>query len=616
MAWGQKRGRPIGELAETWQPPLAEPARSRRGGPRGIYVTSGLDGFYYRGELARGTQPPAFAASEPSPRATQHLSTQAITSARVQDLTDVSQDDFVASLNDWTTRGALQIITAATAAIAVLAAIALGTGAVALVQLAVCGAIAFVLVRFLERRRRRFLLMFDLGSEELTRYQRLASALGDLSTSGVLRGVKLVGHHPGSAPGSGGTRSLSFEPAALTMAAPPHIVTNLVPWCLATQGMQLYFFPERVLIRSRGRFASLAYDALDLAVHASNFVWHDALPHDAQVVGHAWLHARRDGGPDRRFQRNRQIPLVRTAYITLKSATGLEVVLQTTRSEAADAIVAECRDYGRIASPRPPRPPAPRPEVERALSVLGLPTMVMPAELTRVYRELAARNQPDDVAAPELRRFTKQRMREVSAAYHTLRRETLPGNAPLDADDLSPALDPGVAPARRWFGIEAVAVLSAVVAAAAVIAFGRTGQPPARPPAVAAVSIPRPAPPPAVASVARAPSAVHAPGIASAAAKTYPRERMTTACALRLGPSLRAQRAAMIARGTEVALIDSDAGWQLVRDDAGHEGWTTPRCWQAPRPARRAHTAHPLPIEADTHAATPASAPPPGDEPR
>jgi hypothetical protein len=39
--------------------------------------------------------------------------------------------------------------------------------------------------------------------------------------------------------------------------------------------------------------------------------------HGQQLTGHRWLHARVDGGPDRRFRTNYQVPMYRPTFATL-----------------------------------------------------------------------------------------------------------------------------------------------------------------------------------------------------------------------------------------------------------------------------------------------------------
>jgi hypothetical protein len=577
MGWGFRKSASVGGLRFTFSKGGVSTSFGGKGlrftsGPRGVYVTTGFGGFYYRQRLGGGRAPRYPSSPRPAQQVVEAESyaTRAIASASVENLTDLSQDEFVSSLNEWTTRGALGIVSALAAVVGLVVVYSLGAANRLLVEVAVYGGIGMFLARFIENRRRRFLLMFDLGQTEVAHYQRLYSSLAELAASGRFRGVKLVGHHHDWKRNAGATRSLSFEPASLRLEAPPHIVTNLTPWLLSTQGMQLYFFPDRVLIRSRGRFAALSYEAIEVAADTSNFVWDESLPGDAQVIGETWLYVRRDGGPDRRFNGNRQIPIVRTAYVTLKSATGLEVVVQTTRISAAEDFVKEGRNYARSTVGRGATtiPSAIDPEVSTALAVLGLAHVPSHSDLKRTYRELALRNHPDRFTreSRDIRLFAEQRMKELNAAYELLLGHVVNGPTTGEESGGAPmaAADPSAA-SSSWRSAELLAVVTALLMAMVVFAVGRW------------MPVERPVPAPVRAVVAQEAAAPVAPPLTPAIMN----RRILIACPLRTEPSPKAPQIGIVPKGTDLALIEKREGWWLVRDMRGHEGWTGPKCWQA-----------------------------------
>ena len=51
-------------------------------------------------------------------------------------------------------------------------------------------------------------------------------------------------------------------------------------------------------------------------------------PRDAVVVGQTWKHPNKNGGPDRRFANNRQLPICLYESIYLRSPNGLNELLQ------------------------------------------------------------------------------------------------------------------------------------------------------------------------------------------------------------------------------------------------------------------------------------------------
>ena len=63
----------------------------------------------------------------------------------------------------------------------------------------------------------------------------------------------------------------------------------------------------------------------------NDFIEEEGVPSDAEVVGHTWRFVNKSGGPDRRFNNNRQIPKVLYLQMRLRSSEGLRKVLYFSR---------------------------------------------------------------------------------------------------------------------------------------------------------------------------------------------------------------------------------------------------------------------------------------------
>jgi len=55
----------------------------------------------------------------------------------------------------------------------------------------------------------------------------------------------------------------------------------------------------------------------------------DAVPSDAKVVGSTWRYVNKNGTPDRRFNNNRQLPVVLYSQINISSTSGLNVAMES-----------------------------------------------------------------------------------------------------------------------------------------------------------------------------------------------------------------------------------------------------------------------------------------------
>lgn len=89
----------------------------------------------------------------------------------------------------------------------------------------------------------------------------------------------------------------------------------------------LLFLPDKLLIIQGSKIGALNYEDVKFSVSATRFIETEGVPSDTTVVGQTWEYVNKSGGPDKRFQNNRQLPICQYGELELKSATGLNTVL-------------------------------------------------------------------------------------------------------------------------------------------------------------------------------------------------------------------------------------------------------------------------------------------------
>jgi DnaJ-domain-containing protein 1 len=150
------------------------------------------------------------------------------------------------------------------------------------------------------------------------------------------------------------------------------------------------------------------------------------------VIGTTWRYVNKKGGPDLRFNDNRQIPIYRYGQVDL-SCGSWRLHLCLSRADAAGqfAIAMRAALAGDQSKPQeqsseaPPRKSSSVPrDLAAAFRVFGLPSSGASSEdASAAYKDLAAQNHPDKVAqmAPEFRELAERKMRELNAAYELIR---------------------------------------------------------------------------------------------------------------------------------------------------------------------------------------------------
>lgn len=111
-------------------------------------------------------------------------------------------------------------------------------------------------------------------------------------------------------------------------------------------GDDLYIYPGFVMMRSPGRdFALLDVRDLSVELRLSRFVEEEKIPEDSEVIDRKWAKTNKDGSPDRRFQQNYQIPVVKYGQLFFRSEIGLQEAYMFSNFERARAFAAALGEY-------------------------------------------------------------------------------------------------------------------------------------------------------------------------------------------------------------------------------------------------------------------------------
>lgn len=115
-------------------------------------------------------------------------------------------------------------------------------------------------------------------------------------------------------------------------AAPPYFKSNVSIPALSAGRQTLYFLPDRILVWDTNGVGAINYDRLNINFDQTRFIEDSSVPSDARVVDHTWRFVNKSGGPDRRFNNNRQVPICLYESILLTSNSGLQELFQTSRT--------------------------------------------------------------------------------------------------------------------------------------------------------------------------------------------------------------------------------------------------------------------------------------------
>lgn len=302
---------------------------------RGTYVHMGRGGLYYRQQLAwnrptRSRPAPNRVSSDPRPGT--HASSIFFTEDLAQPL-DISSGlaDVDHVLAHFHREAGLVWIPWLLGVLAVLALFGSMTVAV---TLAIACLASIVLVHALRPQR---VLVYDLEGDSCERFEALVNALEDYFLSS-----RLWLYEQRSATGdwkrNAGATSLVKRRTATAYTEGERLVrSNISIPTLASGGDRIHFLPDLVVCVNGAAISAFSYADLDFRAHLTRFIEDEPLASDAVVVDQTWQFANKNGGPDRRFNNNRMLPVCQ--YQEAQLSLGASYQRTLTKSRVIDPAV-------------------------------------------------------------------------------------------------------------------------------------------------------------------------------------------------------------------------------------------------------------------------------------
>jgi hypothetical protein len=217
---------------------------------------------------------------------------------------------------------------------------------------------------------------------------------------------------------------ISRKPVRIGALATKGFKSSLAISSIEADQTTFHFLPDQILLFSRNRYTSIQYDQLSVDIEATRFIETEAVPQDSQQIDTTWQYVNKGGEPDRRFNNNRQIPIVRYGELRLHNTAGLNVILQTSNVEKGQVFASTFSSSSNNgptsahSSNRNLVDPVP-PSLLECYATLGLTRPTTLELASAAHRQQAALYHPDkyEHLAPEMQKLASARMVDINAAY-------------------------------------------------------------------------------------------------------------------------------------------------------------------------------------------------------
>jgi hypothetical protein len=298
-------------------------------GPKGTYVHGGRGGLYFRKYL-NSNGSPAVPTRPQEGRATQTDADQLEFAAA-----PASDDEVAAAINErlnQTRWSRLLLVATFIVPFGLGIASLYITAGFAFVALLVGG----IILSNREAKNRRIELDYDLSEAVGKPYSAFLRAIEDAAKCSAIWRVTTQSASQHTKYTGGAQTLVERSPTRVTFND-PLIRANLQTTWLWVVGGKLALLPDRMLFFGPSGVVSMDYKDAHIEPSFTNFREDGPVPADSTNVGSTWQYVNKNGGPDRRFANNRQIPIQRYSDLRFTHPR-LTFRLQFSRAGVADVL--------------------------------------------------------------------------------------------------------------------------------------------------------------------------------------------------------------------------------------------------------------------------------------
>jgi len=287
----------------------------------------GRSGLYYRKTLPSGTSNDHAAQNKPRPQQShaevEYEPLTEIESGDISQMVDSSSADLVAEMNEKQKRRRSGPFVAVFGLVATFFAFQNFQSPMPVLAVASITVLLTIFASVKDSVRKTTVLFFDLEPEIESLYQKLHDAFELISSCSSKWHVEAEGTVKDRKRNAGASSVIKRTSISLGKKSPSHVKTNVSVPTIPVGKQTLYFFPDKVLVFESNGVGAVSYQSLNISVNVTRFIEDGSVPRDTKVIDRTWKYVNKQGGPDKRFKDNRELPVALYEDINFTSETGL-----------------------------------------------------------------------------------------------------------------------------------------------------------------------------------------------------------------------------------------------------------------------------------------------------
>ena len=302
-------------------------------GPRGNYVHMGLGGLYFRQTLPNPNN--RRTPSEASEEQSSNIDFKEIQSGNVSQMVDSSSAALLEEISSKSRKPLIWpwILVLSICFFLLLAAANSPVWLYLLLGPFCAGGVAWAIRA--DKLRKTVILFYELEPHIEQAFQSLHNAFDALRGCSRMWHIESRGNITTTYDWkvNAGASSIVKRKAVVARAgSPPYFQCNVSVPVLPAGRQQLYFLPDRILVWDTNGVGAVGFEQLDVNFGEQRFVEDGGVPSDSRIVDKTWRYVNKNGGPDKRFNNNREIPIVIYEAIMLGSKSGVQELFQTSKT--------------------------------------------------------------------------------------------------------------------------------------------------------------------------------------------------------------------------------------------------------------------------------------------
>ncbi|RAJ33055.1 DUF4236 domain-containing protein [Pedobacter cryoconitis] len=190
-------------------------------------------------------------------------------------------------------------------------------------------------------------LEIDFDSDIQEKYDALVGAFKKLITSNKIWDVTSAHFQDRVIARSSASTIVSKQEVRFSFSSIPDMRSNYEALYLKNaNGADLYCYPGFIVMYSNeSDFAIIGIDEVNLHQSAVRFTETGTVPADSKIIDKTWAKVNKNGTPDKRFNGNYQIPIVRYGEIRFSTHTGLNEEYEFSNYEFSEEFSNKFKEY-------------------------------------------------------------------------------------------------------------------------------------------------------------------------------------------------------------------------------------------------------------------------------